>query len=271
MPISFNAALRYLLCAPALLLVACTVPTGTPPPVSVQDVRAVEIHYHYSGWERADEVHRLQRGPGQRTFTRTSMTEAADGVETTRATVPAQRVGELLWALSAPPWPRARAVQVVARRVHPAGVMAHAAIGARHDASACTADQIRDRMFGYLGGAALRTQLDTYYQSLPWTDDDPMMRVVIAYNRGPDKVISSRSQKLLMLPWTLGDHSAPGREAAPQSWSVPVSDALRRLLPAASQAAERLGDDTSVQLAGQVAHAAEQACARERGAVRAPP
>jgi hypothetical protein len=52
---------------------------------------------------------------------------------------------------------------------------------------------------------------------------------------------------------------------------VPVSDALRRLLPPTSQAAARLGNDTSAQLAGQVGHAAEQACVRELGSLRTAP
>lgn len=266
MPIFNRLVLRFLGCVPAVLLVACAVPGSGPPPAAIDDVRSVEVQYQYSGWSRADEVHRLQRSGGQRAFTRTSMVETAEGVETTQATVPAQRVGELVWALSAPPWPRERAVQVVARRVPAAWMMENAAIVARTDVPGCSEEDIRNRMFGYLSGAALRTQLDAYYQSGLWTDDYPVMRVVISFRNGPDRVISSNSQKLLMLPWTLGDFPLPGKAAkpAPRSWSVPVSDALRRLLPVTSAAARRLAKDADTGLALRIGHVARQECALPR-------
>ncbi|MBT2768047.1 hypothetical protein J7J08_10410 [Stenotrophomonas sp. ISL-67] len=272
MSIFHRVVLRFLGCMPAVLLGACAVPGSGPPPAAIDNVRSVEIQYQYSGWSHADEVHRLQRSGGQRAFTRTSMAETADGVETTRATVPAQRVGELVWALSAPPWPRERAVQVVARRVPPARMMENAVIVARDDVPGCSKEDIRNRMFAHLSGAALRTQLDAYYQKTFWTDDYPVMRVVISFRNAPDRVISSRSQRLFMLPWTLGDLPPPGtRDAGPYSWSLPVSDALRRLLPTTSQAAQRLAEDTDRRLATNVADVAELECMREHGDARAAP
>jgi hypothetical protein len=255
-------------CGLAMLLAACSGPASAPPPVSVEDVRSVEILYSYSGWSRADEVHRLQRGPGQRSFTRTSKVEAGDSVETTHATVPAQRVAELLWALSAPPWPRERAVQVVARRVHPVAVLEHAGGNTEGDAPGCTADEIRNRMYRQLQGAALRARVDAHYQTGMWTDDYPSMRVVISFRRGPDRVISSTSQKLLMLPWALGDFPASEEAQVPLSWSAPVSDALRRLLPLDSQAAQRLGRDPSDALTLSVERAALVECEAEMGGAR---
>lgn len=254
--------LRRMAWPPVLLLAGCVMQPGTAAPTSVQNVRAVEIRYTHTGWGRTQEVHRLQRGAARRTFTRTSSGPSFDGLSPEIATVPAQRVGELLWALSAPPWPRERAVQVVARRVRPARVLEHATVTPPENVPACSADEIRDRMYSQLQGAALRSELDEYYQHAFWTDDYPMMRVVIEYDSGPAKVISSNSQKLLMLPWVLGERPAQG-QGAPLSWSVPVSDALRRLLPPSSLAATRLGEDASLMLAHQIGHAAEEACLRE--------
>jgi hypothetical protein len=270
---SIRTALRLFAGIPVLLLVACAVPGSGPPPAAIDNVRSVEIQYQYSGWSHTDEVHRLQRSGGQRAFTRTSMVETAKGVETTQATVSAQRVGELVWALSAPPWPRERAVQVVARRVPAAWMMENALISARGNVPGCdTEEEIRNRMFSHLGGAALRTQLDAYYEGMPWTDDYPEMRVVISFRNAPDRVISSKSQALLMLPWTLGELPVPGpANAGPHSWSVPVSDALRRLLPTTSQAAQRLAMDADIHLASRVAAAAEQECVEELGGARATP
>jgi len=258
-----RAGLVVLGCGLAVFLAACSGPAGGPEAASVEDVRSVEILYQYSGWGRADEVHRLQRSPGQRSFTRTSKVEAGDGVETTHATVPERRVGELLWALSAPPWPRERAVQVVARRGRPLAVLEHVGGNTEGDAPGCTADEIRNRMYRQLEGAALRSRVDAHYQSGMWTDDDPVMRVVIGFRRGPDRVITSRSQKLLMLPWTLGDFPETEEAQAPLSWSAPVSDAVRRLLPLDSQAAQRLGRDPSEMLAHSVEWAALAECGAE--------
>lgn len=225
----------------------------------------MEIQYQYSGWGRADEVHRLHHDAGQRTFTRTSMVEGSSGVETTRATVSGQRVSELMWALSAPPWPRERAVQVVARRVRPAEVLQHASTTDRDATTGCTADAVRGRMQHYLEGPALRAQVDRLYQYGMWTDDYPLMRVVVTYRNAPERVFTSQSQKPLMLPWTLGDFPPRGPENAPASWSAPVSDALRRLLPLDSQAAARLGRDPSPLLASAIGLAARRDCEREAG------
>jgi hypothetical protein len=260
---SILTTLRLFAGIPVLLLVACTVPGSGPPPAAIDNVRSVEIQYQYSGWSRADEVHRLQRSGGQRAFTRTSKVETAEGVETTQASVPAQRVGELVWVLSAPPWPRERGMQVMARRVRPLGMLESAAPGASRNVPACTAENIRNRMFDLMKGSALRAQLDTYYTQMEWTDDYPMMRVVIRFRDAPDQVISSRSQKLQMLPWTLGDLPEVDVPSTPRSWSVPVSDALRRLLPPASLAAKRLGEENALMLGEQIRHAAQQACESE--------
>lgn len=228
-----------LIMATLLVLTACNGPHPPPQGTALQDVRAVEIRYSYSGWESADEVHRLRPGEGRRTFVRRSQLDMGGNGPVTTDSVPAQRVGELLWALSAPAWTRERAVEEVARRVRPREVLRDAATSASTRVPACTTRQIQDQMHRLLGGARLREVLEDYYTGGIWTDDSPVMHVVIEYGNAPTQVLSSRSQKLMMLPWTEGEPSAdPG--AAPQTWSVPVSQALRRLLPEASKAAARL-------------------------------
>ncbi len=51
-----------LVMATLLVLTACNSPHPPPQGTALQDVRAVEIRYSYSGWERAEEVHRLRPG-----------------------------------------------------------------------------------------------------------------------------------------------------------------------------------------------------------------
>jgi hypothetical protein len=252
--------LRTLLAMTTLLaLTACNSPHPPPQGTALQDVRAIEIRYSYLGWERAEEVHRLRPGEGRRTFVRRSQLDGDHNGPVTTDSVPAQRVGELLWALSAPAWTRERAVEEVARRVRPRDVLRDAATSASTRVPACTTRQIQDHMHRLLGGARLRELLEDYYTGGSWTDDSPVMHVVIEYGNAPPQVLSSRSQKLMMLPWTEGEPSA-GQGAASQTWSVPVSQALGRLLPEASKAATRLNAREDIGLKGYVSSQALKTC-----------
>lgn len=248
-----------LVMATLLVLTACNSPHPPPQGTALQDVRAVEIRYSYSGWERAEEVHRLRPGEGRRTFVRRSQLDMDGDGPVTIDSIPAQRVGELLWALSAPAWTRERAVEAVARRVRPREVLRDAATSASTRVPACTTRQIQDQMHRLLGHARLREVLQDYYTGGIWTDDSPVMHVVIEYGNAPPQILSSRSQKLMMLPWTEGEPSA-GPGAAPQTWSVPVSQALVRLLPEASKAAARLDARQDIGLKGYLSSQATKAC-----------
>lgn len=251
---------RSLLAMTALLaLTACNGAHPPPQGTALQDVRGIEIRYTYSGWERAEEVHRLRPGEGRRTFVRRSQLDMDGNGPVTTDSIPAQRVGELLWALSAPAWTRERAVEEVARRVRPREVLRYAATSASTRVPACTTSQIQDQMHRLLGGARLREVLEDYYTGGIWTDDSPVMHVVIEYGNAPTRVLSSRSQKLMMLPWTEGEASADS-DVAPQNWSVPVSQALRRLLPEASKAAARLDAREDIGLKGYISSQAMTTC-----------
>lgn len=251
---------RRLLAMMALLaLTACNAPHPPPQGTALQDVRAIEIRYTYSGWERAEEVHRLRPGEGRRTFVRRSQLDTDHNGPVTTDSIPSQRVGELLWALSAPAWTRERAVEEVARRVRPREVLRGATASASTTVPACTTAQIEDQTHRLLGGARLRGVLEDYYLGGGWTDDSPVMHVVIEYGNAPPQVLGSRSQKLMMLPWTEGEASADSG-AAPQNWSVPVSQALRRLLPETSKAAARLDAREDIGLKGYISSQAMTNC-----------
>lgn len=244
-----------------LLLGGCGDAPHAPPAGGLQDVRSIDIHYQYNGRDHADEVHRLQPAAGRRTFVRRSQLDARTPGAVLTDDVPAQRVAELLWALSAPAWPRARGVEEVARRVRPAQVLARASTDG--PLPACTPDQLQRQMGTLLHGAALRDQVDSYYAGPRWSDDAPSIRVVVDYESTPPQVLQSHAQTLLMLPWILGqaqgDANATPNEVT-STWSVPISQALRRVLPDTSKAYERLGQREDAVLESRLRATARVAC-----------
>lgn len=241
-----------------VLVAGCSAPHG-PPAGALQDVQSIEIRYHYSGWGRVDEVHRLEPGAGRRTFQRTSQLDSKehpDAVVTDA--MPAQRVAELLWAVSAPAWPRERGVDAVARRVRPARILEQALLDHSPAATGCTPRAFETTLHALVQGASLKDRLDRYYANGLWTDDDPAMQVVISYEHRPPQVLASNERTLLMLPWVLGEPGAG--DATVTTWSVPVSQSLRRLLPESSKAFERLGRREDAILVARIAADARVAC-----------
>lgn len=248
--VSSHARLRrwptLVLLAAMVLLGGCGDAPHAPPAGRLQDVRSIEIRYQYNGSGHADEVHRLQPAAGRRTFVRRSQLDARNPGAVLSEDVPAQRVAELLWALSVPAWPRARGVEEVAHRVRPAQVLARASSDATTLPPACTPDKLQRQMRALLHGAALRDQVDRYYAGPRWSDDAPSMRVVIDYAGAPPQVLQSNAQTLLMLPWVLEQpqndvNADTNANEVSSTWSVPISQALRRVLPDTSKAYERLG------------------------------
>lgn len=249
---------RALMMLGVVLAAGCSAPHG-PPAGALQDVQSIEIRYQYSGWGRVDEVHRLEPGAGRRTFQRSSQLDTQEDPDAVMTdAIPAQRVAELLWAVSAPPWPRERGVDAVARRVRPARILEQALPDYSPAAAGCTSRAFEARVHALLQGASLKAQLGRYYANGIWTDDDPALRVVIRYAHRPPQVLASNERTLLMLPWVLGEPGAG--DAAVTTWSVPVSQSLRRLLPESSKAFERLGRREDAILVARIAATAQAAC-----------
>ncbi|WP_141058544.1 hypothetical protein [Stenotrophomonas rhizophila] len=249
---------RALMMLGVALVTGCSAPHG-PPAGALQDVQSIEIRYQYSGWGRVDEVHRLEPGAGRRTFQRSSQLDSQEDPDAVLTdAIPAQRVAELLWAVSAPPWPRERGVDAVARRVRPARILEQALPDYSTPARGCTPRAFEAKLHALLQRASLKAQLGRYYANGIWTDDDPAMRVVIRYEHRAPQVLASNERTLLMLPWVLGDPGAG--DAAVTTWSVPVSQALRRLLPESSKAFERLGRREDGMLVERIAATARVAC-----------
>lgn len=248
-----------------VLLGGCGDGRHAPPAGGLQDVRSIDIQYQYNGRDHADEVHRLQPAAGRRTFVRRSQLDARNPGAVLTDDVPAQRVAELLWALSAPAWPRARGVEEVARWVRPAQVLARASSDGVPMQPTCTPEQLQRQMRALLHGAALRDQVDGYYAGPTWRDDAPSIRVVVDYESAPPQVLHSSAQTLLMLPWVLekpqSDVNADtNANEVSSTWSVPISQALRRVVPDTSKAYERLGQREDAVLESRLRATARVAC-----------
>ncbi|MCC7634182.1 hypothetical protein [Stenotrophomonas rhizophila] len=241
-------------------LTGCAGPADAPHPVSLQEVRSIRIEYRHGPLHPVEEVYQLRPGASRRAFARRSLVAGGAQAGTADDVVPAQRVGELLWALSAPPVARERGVEAVARRVRPAQVLAQASALNAQGKLSCSAGDRPRHLRAALRGGALRRQVDGYYGPSRWSGDAPSLRVVIDYEHAPALVFHSQSQKLQMLPWTREDPVA-GTNAPVTFWSVPVSQALLRLLPPSSEAARRLAAREDADLVGRIARAADAECA----------
>jgi hypothetical protein len=102
-------------------------------------------------------------------------------------------------ALQTAPLTRAAAVQRIASRLDRAeilsldpGLPAWTRMPARSHSSAWARKA--------LSGRSLQSRVDRHFSGL-WTDDVPMMTVVVSRPGRPDVVLVSTSQKVMMLPW----------------------------------------------------------------------
>lgn len=252
----------------SLMVGACSSRQEVAHPVSVQDVQYIEIEYLHGPVPQVGERYSLRPGAGRRAFVRRSQRDAHSGQEATIDPVPAQRVGELLWALSATPWPRERGVETVARRVRPTRLLAQVARNPLQALARCTPEQQAQRLRTLARGGALRAQVEGYYDQAAWADDHAALRVRIHYDNGTVRVVHSQSQKLQMLPWIV-DEPVPDPARLPRSaslasatqlWSVPVSQAVLRLLPEGSAARTRLGAREDAHLADHLVRSVQADC-----------
>ena len=270
MPLRSRRTVRGLaLLLGSLLLGACSNGQDVAHPVSVQDVQSIQIQYLHGPLPQVEELHALRPGAGRRAFVRRSQLSDPSGQhDATVESVPVQRVGELLWAVSTSPWSRARGVEAVARRVRPARLLEQAQGYPQQSLAGCTPQQQTQRLRKLARGGALRAQVEGYYDDGGWTDDAPAIRVRIVYENGTVQVVHSHSQKLQMLPWIVGEPgpdpsrlpwSAPPVDAT-QLWSVPISQAVLRLLPADSAAVTRLGAREDQPLARHLVRSVHADC-----------
>lgn len=252
-------------------LAACS--GGAKPPRALSfdeaSIDRLVVSYEYSGWGTVKEefvIRRLSHGGLQLTGYVESGGEASKAVD---ARIQDADFQELLRAVDAPAWSRRQGISEVAKMVSK-----HQLLGfepaIRLPASACSPEEILATARAEVVHQGVERIVDaSYSDGMRWTDDYPFVVLQIVFRDSPPIVMSSNSQMALMLPWQVGVPARRPDASLKQNWSVPLSRALKALVPSQSKLFQRLGgiDRMNQRLQNDLEIRAERACsaAKARG------
>jgi hypothetical protein len=213
------------------------------PPEAVVDISALEeirIDYQYMGWGQVEEHFTIAPASSEGGFVLSGRYETGSGGQVEVETILSSgQVGAFLRDLQAKAWTRVEGVHALAQRIDRATLREFEPV-IRIPASRCTDGELQRLAKRHIGRARLEGLVDGYYgQGISWTDDYPFVTVHVARRGKPPFMMSSRSQKALMLPWDLGEPVDPPPHSS-ENWSLPASLSLQALLPPASHLYERL-------------------------------
>ena len=182
--------------------------------------------------------------------------------------IEAGAVQKLVAAASAPAWSRLVGVRAVAATVDLSRIEVEPA--RRSPPRPCTRSELLQLARAYMTRKGSEALVDEHYgRGLSWTEDYPHARLQINFKDAPPLRLYSESQKAMMLPWypgppagsPLGFPVAPPPPPAAQNWSLPLSRALRGIVPRESRLHERLGAERlPQQLSRNVAYAVDKEC-----------
>jgi len=208
-----------------------------------QDLSGLEeirIDYTHLGWGSSEEHFTITPSADASEFVLQGRYETHRGriVEVDQRVV-AGKVGDFIGHLESDAWTRANGIHALSQRLDRRSLRdSEPAI--RFSRSRCTPEELRLLARRHLGRNAMVALVDRHYaHRVSWTDDYPMAVVQIRWRGKPTFVMSSQSQKALMLPWDAGE-PADMPPASGENWSVPVSLSLQAMLPPASQTFQRL-------------------------------
>ena len=257
--------MKYRRIAAIALLVglsACCAEEEVARPVDVSGLEEIRVDYHYMGWLFFDEQFTIRPAdrPGIFVLRGRYETENGDTVEV-ETQVSSESVADFVRQSTLPTWGRERGVRALAQRVSQRSLRSFEPV-LRSPASRCTDQELQQLAKPYFGRSGLVGLIDEHYgHGISWTDDYPHALVQMRWRGKPAFVMTSQSQKALMLPWDLGVpvDSPPETE---QNWSLPLSASLQALLPPQSRTYERLGGlpDMELRLNWNAMHKAERRC-----------
>ncbi len=200
----------------------------------------IRIDYTHLGWGSSEEYFTITPSADASQFVLLGRYETDQGrmVEVDQRVV-AGKVGDFIGHLESNAWTRAKGIHALAQRLD-RRALRDSAPEIRFSGSRCSPEELRLLARRQLGRNAIVALIDTHYaHRISWTDDYPMAVVQVRWRGKPTFVMSSRSQKALMLPWDAGE-PADTPHASGENWSMPVSLSLQAMLPPASQAFQRL-------------------------------
>ena len=243
-------------------LSACCAEEDVARPVDISGLEEIRVDYHYMGWLFFEEQFTIRPAdkPGAFVLRGRYETESGDTVEVETPVSP-ESVADFVRQATSPTWGRERGVRALAQRVNQRSLRSFEPV-LRSPASRCTDQELQQLAKRHFGRSGLVALIDEHYgHGISWTDDYPHALVQMRWRGKPVFVMSSQSQKALMLPWDPGMpvHSPPEMD---QNWSLPLSASLQALLPPQSRTYERLGGipDMELRLNWNAMHKAERRC-----------
>lgn len=243
-------------------LSACCAEKPPQAPVDLAGLDEIRIDYEHMGWGSVEEHFTITPIPGQEDFLLRGRYEADRGRQVeVEIPLPVEKVQVFLTHLESDAWPRTKGVQALVQHIDRAALRQFEPVS-RMPPSRCSDEELHYLARRHLGQASIASLVDSHYgRGISWTDDYPFALVQVRWRNRPAFVMSSRSQKALMLPWNVGvpvDSPPPSSE----NWSLPVSRSLQALLPPASHLHERLDGMTRMErpLSRAAMHEAERQC-----------
>ena len=154
-------------------------------------------------------------------------------------TMPITKVRDLVAAVEAPAWTRSRGIHQLASTLKPKQLLPTGE-EAFFMSPECSRSEQRILAGQRMKRRGITGTLDSFYgDGLSWTDDYPFAMVQIIHRDGTRTTFHSNSQKALLLPWISGVPQASAT-ATMENWSIPISEALRAILPTDSHMQKRL-------------------------------
>ena len=215
--------------------------------VDLSGLEEIRIEYEESGWVFREEQFTIKPAEKPDTFMLRGTYETEQGaVVDVEMPVMSKSVAAFVREAASPAWAREHGIRALARSVDRHALRRFEPI-MRVPASLCTDEELQWLAKRQFGRAGLLALIDDHYgHGISWTDDYPRALVQMRWRGRPTFVMSSRSQKALMLPWDPGTPMDSPPEAH-QNWSLRLSRSVQALLPAGSRAHQRLGDSPGLE------------------------
>jgi hypothetical protein len=230
--------------------------------VDEEAIRQIAIHYEYSGWATVNEDFVIQRRPNGEFGMTGNVASGSQPAKAVDVRVRQSDLRRFLREIVAPAWSRRQGIEDVAKRVGVRRLLSFEPIS-RIPPSDCDESAILTTARSMVARQGVEGIVDAYYRDgIRWTDDDPFVVVQILFRDAAPIIISSDSQRALMLPWRVGVPDRSARTPAQQNWSVPLSRSVQALLPPESKLYQRLGgiERMNAYLRDNLEATAERSC-----------
>lgn len=217
------------------------VPLMVPPvAMAVQPRMSVHVTYDWSGWGSVSERWVIQRDAHGLT-TRVQVVDAPEVPPRLPELLPSGALSALEAALQAAPLTSKATVDLITSQLDRPELLKLDPELRSMPPARCSFARQQAWARQTLAGQGLQERVAEHFQGL-WTDDHPIMTVVVTRPGRPDTVLVSTSQYAMMLPWkrlSSADFDQQVLAGAQEEWRPALSDAVRGLLPAGEPSRER--------------------------------